>query len=160
MEDLKQVTNIPRQLRSLIPVRKILEVEDWWEKLSEENQLELQSIYDEGDERTEELVAIHLCGKFVEQEKEDRLDIFWINHFYEYIINHEMFIEDNRPAWYGRICSANKEAEQVIRNGILPKEFICPESKKDCLMLKILDIHQRKKSLQFYVKFKLEKDKK
>ena len=149
------MTDIPRKLTSVVPIQEILNVKNWWNKLSEENQIELASIYNqEEEEDQEQLVAIHLCGKFVEQEKPNRQDAFWVNHFYEYIVNHELIIDDIPKLG---ICSANKEAENAIRNGMIKKGFSCPEHNKNCLMKNILSLGNDQKSLQFFVKFTLEK---
>lgn len=149
------MTNIPRQLKSIIPLKEILQVEDWWSKLSQENQSELEAFYDEGVDHENQLVSIYLCGKFVEQDRPKNKEIFWINHFYDYIINHELFI-DETVQHVGGICFSNKVAEEVIKKGLIPKNFKCPESGNDCQMMKILNLKERNKSFQFYLKFKLE----
>ena len=147
--------NIPRQLKSIIPIHKIIQVEDWWNKLNKENQAELKSIYEEELKSEGKFISIYLCGKFVEQEIPNNRDTFWVNHLYDYIVNHELIIDETMPH-IGGICSANKVAEEVIRRGIIPIDFQCPESGEDCQMLKILNLKGRKKSLQFYLKFKLD----
>ncbi len=156
MGEVTKMTNIPKQLTALIPAQKIMEIEDWWEKLSKENQLELESIYKENTQNEGQLVSIQFCGKFVEQETEQNLDIFWINHLYEYLVNQELIIDETMPP-PAIACFRNEKAENAIRNGMLLKEFICPESNKNCLMKEILNIKGGEKSLQFYVKFTLEK---
>lgn len=148
------MTDIPRKLTSVVPIQEILNVQNWWNKLSEENQIELASIYNQEEEDQEQLVAIHLCGKFVEQEEPNNQDAFWVNHFYEYIVNHELIIDDKPKLM---ICSANMEAENAIRNGMIKKGFSCPEHNKSCLMKNILSLENDKKSLQFFIKFTLKK---
>ncbi|WP_299551602.1 hypothetical protein [Seonamhaeicola sp.] len=151
----KEIREIPRNLKSVVPIQEISKVEDWWNKLSKENQIELESVYKDEPENQNQFVAIHLCGKFVEQEKTNNHDVFWVNHFYEYIVNHEIII-DQKPKLY--VCSAYKEAENAIRTGIIKKEFLCPELNKNCQMRKILDLENGEKSLQFFIRFKLEKE--
>ena len=147
------MTDIPKQMRSLVPMREILEVENWWEKLSDENQKELHSFYQEKSRDPDQLVSIQFCGRFVEQETTDQKDIFWVNHFYDYIVNHELIVDES--PWIGGTCSANKAAERVLRKGLLPKDFSCPVADRDCLMMKLLNLNAEKRPMQFYLKFEL-----
>ncbi len=149
------MANIPRTLKSIIPIREIVEVEDWWNKLSDENQSELASIYHEETRKDDQLVSIYLCGKFVEQEHPKQQDVFWVNHFYDYIINHELYLNNPKPI-VGGICSANEAAKKIIKNGVIPIDFICPVLGEACQMMKILNLSQRNQALHFYIKFKLE----
>lgn len=149
------MSNIPRQLKSSVPLREIFQVENWWNKLSAENQTELQAFYEEDQVVTEQMVSIYLCGKYVEQDITNTNDVFWINHFYDYIINHELHI-DHKPTYVGGICSSNKVAEQVIRKGLIPKHFKCPLLGDACLMMNILDLENKNKSFQFYLKFEMQ----
>ncbi|MEO1412596.1 MAG: hypothetical protein AAFW73_22090 [Bacteroidota bacterium] len=141
---------IPRRLRSMIPAREILQVESWWQKLPPDNRAELQDLYDETPADGERLVPIYLCGRFVEQERVDRQEVFWVNHFYDYLINHELIV-DQRPQ-VGGICSAQVEAVRVIRTGLIPTDFRCPLGGKACLMLRLL-ARRPGWHLQFFVRF-------
>lgn len=154
------MNGIPKKLTSFIPAKELLKVENWWNKLSEENQLELQSIYNQ-DELTigEELISIQFCGKFVEQEKPYAHDVFWINHFYEYLVNHEMIIDGTKRHIGGIVCHAYKEAELAIRNGVIPFNYQCPTNNPKCLMKKLLSLDEHSSSLFLYVKFSLKKPK-
>ncbi len=146
--------SLPEKVKAVVPVQKILEVENWWKKLSNENKKELESLYLEDSIDADKFVAIQLCGKFVEQEKVLDLNPFWINHFYEYIVNHELIIDETKVKG-GMVCFSNKEAELAIKKGFLYKDFKCPDVNDKCLMKKLLSIEENKKSFQFYIKFKL-----
>ncbi len=141
---------IPRRLHSMIPAREILQVKNWWQKLSHENRIVLQDLYDENAPDDDQLVPLHLCGRFVEQEKVNSNDVFWVNHFYDYLVNHQVVIE--QKYFVGGICSAQKAAVRVIRRGIIPANFRCPLGGKNCLMVQLLD-ERPGLSLQFYVSF-------
>lgn len=145
---------IPRRIKTLVSAKEITQVQGWWEKLNEDNQKELQSLYDSEEQKDEKTVAIYLSGKYVEQERPDDRDIFWINHLYNYIVNHELQFEIpiQRVSY---ICSANKIAANAIKSGIIPIDFQCPEKKKDCLMLSILK-EGKGKSVLLKVNFKIE----
>ena len=143
----------PLKLKSLIPAKDILQVEQWWEKLSPENQENLLPLYEESLIDDETMVSIYLCGSFVEQEqKEERID-FWINHLFEYLINHEMIThEDNM---IGGTCSAHPKASEAIRNGFLNKDFSCPLNHEQCLMRSLLS-KGKHRHLKMKAVFKLE----
>ncbi|MCI5083969.1 MAG: hypothetical protein MRY78_19885 [Saprospiraceae bacterium] len=140
---------IIRQVKTDISAREITKVEAWWDKLSEEQQAALQRLYSTEDEQKEQTISIYLCGKFVEQEPEQK--DFWVNHFYDYIVNHELFIDETKPN-VGGICSSNKVAETAIRNGIFAHSYECPLKQKNCIIKEILN-EQVGKSLQLYIRF-------
>lgn len=145
---------IPKKIKTLISSKEITQVENWWEKLNPENQKELESLYLEENPKKEKTVSIFLCGKYVEQERPERNDIFWVNHLYNYIVNHELKFE-TRTFHVGGICSANKSAADSIKSCLIPANFVCPEKKKDCLMRSILD-QEKGKSLLLSIEFKIE----
>lgn len=146
---------LPKKIRSQISAKEITNVENWWEKLSPENQKNLESLYLQEDEKAENTISIYLCGKFVEQERPDDRDIFWVNHLYNFIVNHELKLYPERRFVSGGICSANLSAQEAIKSGFIPKGFNCPEKKKNCLMLNVLHRNPGK-SVKLYVEFKLE----
>ena len=55
--------------------------------------------------------------------------------FYEYLVNHEIFLEDGRPY---HICSAHPEARAAIAAGRIPAAFRCPRADVDCPMRALL----------------------
>lgn len=148
---------IPRKLTSKIPAKALFQIENWWEKLDAENQKELHSLYqNESFVDDNIMISIQLCGKFVEQDKVLSSQPFWLNYFYDYLVNHEVFLID-RVLHIGGICSSNNVAEQVFRNGFIPQNFLCPLKKENCLMKNLLEF-EPKKSLQLFVRFQLENE--
>ncbi|MEO1258640.1 MAG: hypothetical protein AAFZ15_07575 [Bacteroidota bacterium] len=146
---------IKRKFKTEISLKEITQIEDWWNKLSEENQQELEAYYLDEDKNQDEIVSIFLCGKFVEQEKRQyEKDIFWINHFYDYIISHELHMAVAKPLHVGGICSSNNLAEQSIRQGIFKAGYICPLKKKECIIENLLK-REKGKSFELYLKFKV-----
>jgi len=55
---------IPKRLKSSIPINLLFEVEDWWNKLSGENQKELEELYISEETEDTRTVSIYLCGKY------------------------------------------------------------------------------------------------
>ncbi len=55
--------------------------------------------------------------------------------FYEYLVNHEIFLEDATPL---HICSAHPEARRVLSRGHVPHDFRCPRADLACPMRALL----------------------
>jgi len=49
--------------------------------------------------------------------------------FYEYLVNHEIYLEDGRRV---HICSAHPLARALIARGRFPADFVCPRSYVAC----------------------------
>lgn len=146
--------DLPKRIKTSISVEELLKVKDWWGKLSEENQSELSLLYNEDTRNSKQIVSIYLCGKYVEQERIIPNNAFWVNHFYDYIVNHELVIDEYK-VHFGGVCSSNKLAENSIRKGLIRKGFVCPNNDVNCLMKRVLQ-DEKEKSLQLYIRFKLE----
>jgi len=144
-----------RKFKTLISAKELTQIENWWQKLSLENQTSLRRLIEIEEEQDQQTVAIQLCGKFVEQEQIQKNDVFWVNHFYDYIISHELFVDESVPH-IGGISSATTLAEQSIRKGFFPLNYKCPLRKKDCIMVKLLSQQRFEKGLALYLKFKIE----
>ena len=147
--------SIKRRFKTDISLKEITQIEDWWNKLSEENQQELEAYYLDEEKSRDEVVSIFLCGKFVEQEKRQyEKDIFWINHFYDFIINHELHINVNQVQ-AGGICSSNELAERSIRQGIFKTGYACPLKQDNCIIEDLLE-KENGKSFELFLKFKIQ----
>lgn len=148
------MNDIPTRIKTTIPAREITTIENWREKLSNENQEELRSLYSNEERADDQTVSIYLCGEFAEQERRHEGDVFWINHFYDYIINHELF-EDFNHVHVGGICSAENLAEQSSRKGLFESQYKCPLNKPGCVIEQLLKREQGK-SYELYLVFKQE----
>jgi hypothetical protein len=77
-----------------------------------------------------------VVGRFVEAgEREDAPG--GVTDFYEYLVNHEIFLEDGRPY---HICSAHPEARAAVNAGHVPATFHCPRGIAECPMRRLLDV--------------------
>jgi hypothetical protein len=56
--------------------------------------------------------------------------------FYEYLVNHEIYLDDGPPL---HICTAHPEARAAVRAGHLPLAFQCPRRDLACPMRALLD---------------------
>lgn len=147
------MTQLPKRMTTIIPATELTIIKNWWERLDKEDQNELQALYDEQLLDTKTHLSIYLCGKFVEQERPTENQKYLLSHFYEYLINHELFTE--HKTFVGSTCSAHKIAENTVKNGYIPINYKCPLNDQDCLMLKILNIHERRKGFRLFVRFKI-----
>jgi hypothetical protein len=100
----------------------------WWKGLSDAERRELAA-----DRRRH---PIGVLVRFVEPgeapgEGADHAD------FYEYLINHEVFLEDGRTF---HICSAHPDARACIMRGHIPGDFSCPRDDAACPMRALLDL--------------------
>jgi hypothetical protein len=59
-----------------------------------------------------------------------------VNDFYEYLVNHEVYLEDGRAA---HICSAHPAARAVLAAGRIPAGFRCPRADASCPMRALLE---------------------
>ena len=99
------------------------EVDEWWRALAPLERRELRR----GAGRPTRVVA-----RFVEPD-----DATEVSHdFYEYLVNHEIYIDDG-PKYH--ICSAHPEARAVVGAGRIPEGFRCPRGEKVCPMRALLD---------------------
>ncbi len=145
--------NLPLKVKTIIPVQELIQVEDWWNKLSSDNQKELSTLYEQEDIPQNQTIAIQLCGDFVEQDTSHlSIQKFWLNHFYEYLVNHEIVY--TKGFHVGGVCSRHPKAENCVKEGFIPKNFECPYGSKKCLMTHLLQFKPNH-SLYLFVKFSL-----
>ena len=147
---------------------ELQKTEDWWNQLSEEEQVEINQLYDveQGDRAAEEngveLVPIAVYGEFVEEEDSKRREWlnndYWRQGFVEYLINHE-HAHDVQVMFSGRVwhlggtCREHPKALKTLKDGFIPANYTCPLKDKACPMRKLLSF-QPGKSLKLMAKFK------
>lgn len=79
-----------------------------------------------------------VVGHFVEAGSPDaREDNDGPSDYYEYLVNHEISLEDRRVF---HICSAHPEARAVLTAGEIPAGFRCPRADAACPMRVLLDL--------------------
>ncbi len=100
------------------------EVDEWWRGLAPLDRRELRR---GGGRRPTRVVA-----RFVEPDD----DTDTSDAFYEYLVNHEIYIDDG-PKYH--ICSAHPEARAVLAAGRIPEGFRCPRADEGCPMRALLD---------------------
>lgn len=112
----------PAMLRKGLTPKQRTEAERWWASLGEPVRRSI------GFARKGAAVV----GRFVEPaEPEESTD-----DFYEYLVNHELWLEDGRRY---HICTAHERARKVLVHGRIPAGFRCPLGARACPMRAILD---------------------
>ena len=145
------MTNIPNKLIMTVSEKEVNAVEEWWNNLTKDNQKELRKLFDEKREcgmiplekeaRREERQSkqIAIIGKF-ETSKNNNTNKEWHEDMYEYLVAHPeaiILVEQFEPLTF-HICTFHEKARQVLKNGIVPDDFLCPFKDHNCLMRKIL----------------------
>lgn len=144
---------ITRRLQTEIPVKELTQIEDWWNKLSAENQTELEALYLDEEKHQDTIITMTIDGEFVEHEEGEGKEAFWTNYFYDYVINHELKLWPTRTF---HVCSSNSSAEAAVRNALIPQGYACPLQKGNCPMINMLKENPGK-SIELRIKFKLKK---
>ena len=65
------------------------------------------------------------------EDPEARTDDDDISDFYEYLVNHEVFLEDGRRF---HICTAHPAARSAVARGVIDARFECPRGELACPM--------------------------
>jgi hypothetical protein len=99
-------------------------VSQWWRGLAPIDQRALR--------RDAGRPPVRIVARFVEPGGDEEAS----SDFYEYLVNHEIYLDDGPEL---RICSAHAEARAVIANGRIPATFGCPRNEKECPMRALLD---------------------
>lgn len=109
----------PRRLTKKLSPVQANEVNEWWRGLAPEDRRALRS--------GGRCPPTRVVARFLEPDEEAPA----CDDFYEYLVNHEIYIDDG-PKYH--ICSAHPEARAVVRAGRIPSSFRCPRSDERCPM--------------------------
>jgi hypothetical protein len=98
------------------------EVGRWWSGLAQADRRALS--------HDPARAPVGVLARFVEagaadDDWEDSID------FYEYLVNHELYLEDGRIF---HICSAHPEARALVAREVVPAGFECPRADAACPM--------------------------
>jgi len=102
------------------------DVERWWDDLAPTERGALR--------RDAGRAPRGLVARFVEAGTE--ADDAGATDFYEYLVNHEIFLEDGRPF---HICSSHPAARACLAAGLVPSGFRCPKGRAACPMRALAD---------------------
>jgi hypothetical protein len=113
-----------RRLAERLSDAQATEVVEWWHGLGQVDRRELHR--DRGRPPARVVVRFIEPGEDLEVGED----------FYEYLVNHEVFIDDG-PTYH--ICTAHPEARAVVAAGRIPCTFRCPRREEGCPMRALLD---------------------
>lgn len=106
------------------------EVNEWWRGLAPRDRRDLR--------RHGGRPPVRVIARFVEScdEKTAEPEAGAGDDFYEYLVNHEIYIDDG-PKYH--ICSAHPEARAAVSSGRISASFRCPRGESRCPMRVLLD---------------------
>jgi hypothetical protein len=117
---------MPASLIRRLSAAQVIEGARWWQTLSPAQRRAL------GRDSGRPPRAI--VGRFVESARiddgDENID------FYEYLVNHEIVLDDGRRF---HICSAHPAARAALAQGRVPAAFQCPRADSACPMRALLD---------------------
>lgn len=97
---------------------------DWWQGLSSQDRCALKQRLRYRDDV--------IVARFVEPGGDDEPVP---SDFYEYLVGHELYLEDGRRFF---ICSAHPEARVALERGRIPHDFRCPRADTACPIRQLL----------------------
>ena len=124
----------PNALENLVrrlPAGPAAAIQSWWSGLSAPDRDALGCLYRDDRRRRPRVI-----GRFVSHRAHQRSEAQPNIDFYEYLVNHELSLDDGRRF---HICSAHPRARKAILAGLIPAPFVCPLASTDCPMRAALD---------------------
>jgi len=111
---------VPAMLARRLSKAQLRSVTHWWQGLAPAERRGLR--HDPGRP------PVRVIARFVGPDSHGD-DAGEPTDFYEYLVNHEIFLEDGRRY---HICSAHPEARAVASAGRVPASFRCPRADVHC----------------------------
>lgn len=109
-------------------------IDEWWFALDEASRSEALHLWQDCGQ--ESALTVRVEARFAD-EPEAESDEFWHSDYYEYLVNHEIYLFD-APGVH--ICTRHPVAETAARSGVIPHDFCCPLRSTDCPMRRLLNI--------------------
>jgi len=103
------------------------EFDQWWKTLGDNDRYALRQ---HAGRPPAGVTARFIDGEPLDDDGDENVD------FYEYLVNHELWLEDGRKF---HICSAHPEARARLRCGRIPATFQCPLASAACPMRALLN---------------------
>lgn len=133
---------LPDFFRDVLPENIMPEAEKWWISLSSDTQIEIINFYESDVHGISDSVD-DVSNNYLQNEERLYLTAEEISsleeydfprkEFYEYLVNHEVFVDLSKRPWH--ICRSEKSLRKYLALGILPKNFTCPLSNASCPMI-------------------------
>lgn len=114
--------DLPKTIVETLSPEQLERATEWWHTLTAEDRRALRPVV--GPRGV-------LVGRYVEPGEEDNDHV----DFYEYLVAHELFLEDG-PTFH--ICTAHPDARAAVADGRIPSNFRCPFASETCPMRAML----------------------
>ena len=112
----------------------MLAIDSWWSHLDDPAREDALRLWQDCNGADSSLL-VRVEGHFVDDE-EDGSDDFWHNDYYDYLVNHEVYLLD-APRFH--VCTAHPVSAAAARAGFIPADFTCPLQRPDCPMERLLN---------------------
>jgi hypothetical protein len=113
---------LPAILTKRLPEAHLGDVRRWWRGLAQADRSALA--------HAPARAPRGVLARFVEAGSTDDTSDTTLD-FYEYLVNHELYLEDGRTF---HICAAHPEARAALARGVVPAGFVCPRADAACPM--------------------------
>ena len=83
-------------------------------------------------------VAVGVRGRFQREDeisRKDEAEDAFPKDLYEYFVNHEISLAEERQY---HVCTAHEAARAALRAGVIPAGFACPLERAECPMRGVL----------------------
>lgn len=108
-------------------------VDDWWSGLNDSARDEVIELW-----RTTSFgqpCVARVEAHFVEDGEPGAAPLLWHDDFYEYLVNHEVYLPDAPPV---HICTQQPAAKAAVTSGFISSGFVCPLAHDACPMRQLL----------------------
>jgi hypothetical protein len=110
-------------------------IDEWWAELGRPARAEALHLWQDCNAAGSGL-AVRVEATFVDEQDDSPHD-FWHDDYYEYLVNHEIYLFD-APRFH--ICTRHPVAARAAQLGLIARGFACPFASGDCPMRNLLDL--------------------
>jgi len=126
---------LPLLLREVLDESGLADVETWWADLDTSAQIDILDLWSDCASyggRVRLQVEIHPV-----ETGNEYADQFWNADFYEFLVNHEAYLEREKKV---HICTRHAAARTAVQSGAILPDFSCPLENRDCPMRRVLSV--------------------
>lgn len=129
---------LPSYLSNLVPTQHLPQAQTWWEQLPQSVQTEIEQFYLDVDPLEPLLSKARKVLKrdtkyLMHYEATEEANLTFPNQdYYEYLINHEVYLEVRGRS--AHICRVHPSLRAYLILGFLPSTFVCPLQQSECVM--------------------------
>ncbi|MDB6109161.1 MAG: hypothetical protein JWR69_911 [Pedosphaera sp.] len=131
----RQPTPIPVMLSETLSEFGVPAVDQWWAGLDEPARGEVIQLW--LDASSGQPAVPYVSARFVDATDPEESPELWHDDFYEYLVNHEVYL---LYQYRFHICTQHPAARAAVASGFIPADFACPLAHQDCPMRQLLQL--------------------